>query len=78
LLEIKGAKCIRPDFFIEIVESKVIENSVLVQQIIEFLWVFSVYPSHPQDFTLKNLSGQRPLMALPGIKDAKIESSYDV
>jgi len=57
LLEIKGAKRIRPDFFIEIVESKVIENSVLVQQIIGFLRVFSVYPSHPKDFTLKNLPG---------------------
>jgi len=57
LLEIKGAKRIRPDFFIEIIESKVIENIVLVQQIIGFLWVFSVYPSHPQDFTLKNLPG---------------------
>jgi len=36
LLKIKGAKRIRPDFFIEIVESKMIENIVLVQQIIGF------------------------------------------
>jgi len=35
LLRIKGAKLICPDFFIEIVESKMIENIILVQQVIE-------------------------------------------
>jgi len=47
LLKIKGAKLIRPVFFIEIVERKMIENIILVQQIIGFLWLFSVYPQHP-------------------------------
>jgi len=42
----KGAKHIRPEFFIEIVERKMIENMIL-QQIVGFLWLFSVYPSHP-------------------------------
>jgi len=57
LPEINGTKPICPDFFIEIVEIKVIENIVLVHQIMGFLWVFSVYPSHPKDLTLKNLPG---------------------
>ena len=47
LLKIKGAKLAHPDFFIEIVESKMIENIIMIQQIIGFLWLFSVYPSHP-------------------------------
>jgi hypothetical protein len=37
LLKIKSAKLIRQVFFIEIVESKMIENIILVQQIIGFL-----------------------------------------
>jgi hypothetical protein len=46
-LKIKSAKLIRPVFFIEIVESKMIENIILVQQIIGYLWLFSVYPPYP-------------------------------
>ena len=37
LLKIKGAKLIRPDFFIEIIETKMIENIIMVQKIIGFL-----------------------------------------
>jgi len=47
LLKIKGAKLAHPDFFIEIVERKMIENIIMIQQIIGFLWLFFVYPSHP-------------------------------
>jgi len=59
-------KLLRPDFFIEIVERKMIENIILVQQIIGFLWLFSVYPSHPSDFTLKNFPGSLNLVGIAG------------
>jgi len=78
LPEINGAKPICPDFFIEIVEIKVIENKALVHQIMSFLWVFSVYPSHPKDFMLKIFPAHRTLRELSGIKNARIESSYHV